>query len=89
MKNLSSPAARAFRDVGDDGGVGVDEEEGPMDDPRTYVRPRGFPRLVRVGGVGVVGLLLLIRASVTLSLNNGEISPWKKGEEGPILVVEG
>jgi hypothetical protein len=77
-----------FRDVGDDGGVEVDEEEGPAEDSRTSLRLRGFPRLIRVGGVGVVGLLLL-RASVILSLNNGEMSPWKNGEEGPILVVDG
>lgn len=74
MKKIPSPVARVFRDVGDDGGVGVDEEEGLADDSRESLRPRGFPRLIRVGGVGVVGLLLP-RASVTLSLNNGEISP--------------
>ena len=79
---------RVFRDVGDDGGVGVDDEESPAEDSRISLRPRGFPRLIRAGGVGVVGLLLP-RASVILSLNNGEISPWKKGEEGPILVVDG
>lgn len=77
-----------FRDVGDDGGVGVDEEEGPAEDSWTSFGPRGFPRLIRIGGVGVVGLLLP-RASVILSLNNGEISPWKKGEEGPVLLVDG
>lgn len=75
------------RDVGDDGGVGVDEE-GPADDSRTSLKTRGFPRPIRVGGVGVVGLLLL-SASVILCLNRGEISPWKKGEEGPVLVVDG
>ena len=77
-----------LRDVGDDGGVGVDEDEGPAEDSRTSPRTRGFPRLIRIGGVGVVGLLLL-RASVILSLNIGEISPRKKGEEGPVLVVDG
>ena len=77
-----------LRDVGDDGGVGVEEDEGPAEDSRTSPRTRGFPRLIRIGGVGVVGLLLL-RASVVLSLNNGEISPRKKGEGGPVLVVDG
>jgi len=74
--------------VGDDGGVGVDEDEGPAEDSGASPQTRGFPRLIRIGGVGVVGLLLL-RASVILSLNNGEISPRKKGEEGPVLVVDG
>ena len=64
---------RVFRAVGDDGGVGVDEE-GPAEDSRTSLDTRGFPRLTYTGGVGVVGLLLLT-ASVILSLNKGEISP--------------
>ena len=65
---------RVFRAVGDDGGVGVGEEEGPAEDSRTFLDTRDFPRLTRTGGVGVVGLLLLT-ASVILSLNKGEISP--------------
>jgi hypothetical protein len=76
-----------FRDVGDDGGVGVGEE-GPGEDSRTSLRTGRLPRPTRVGGVGVVGLLLL-RASVILSLNKGEISPWKNGEDGRVLVVDG
>ena len=35
VENISLPAARVFRDVGDDGGVGVDEDEGPAEDSRT------------------------------------------------------
>lgn len=33
-ETFSSPAVRGFRDVGEDGGVGVGEEEGPADDSR-------------------------------------------------------
>lgn len=88
LESFSSPVIRVFRDVGEDGGVGVDEEEGPADESWTSLRTRGPPRLIRLGGVGVVGLLLL-SASVTRCLNSGEISPWKKGEEGPVLTVDG
>ena len=71
---FASPAVRTFRDVGDDGGVGVDDDEDPTEDSRVSLKTRGFPCLTRTGGVGVVGLLLLT-FSVILSLNNGETSP--------------
>ena len=85
IRKCSSPVVRVFGDVGDEGGVG--EDESFPEDSRASRRTRGFPRLIRIG-VGVVGLLLL-RQLVTFCLNNGEISPWKKGEEGPVLVVDG
>jgi hypothetical protein len=89
-ETVSSPAVRAFRDVGEDGGVGVGDEEGPAEDSGslTSLRTSRLSRLIRVGGVGVIGLLLR-SASVILSLNRGEISPRKKGEGGLVLVVEG